>query len=255
MKHKAAELLEIIYRHYPRGLARDDPGYTKTEAYGRLSDARRRAGADSKAWNALLERAGDRFPENVPMNDSVHLPTGKMDAAYSGKIFLEPRPVLTVPPPRGLLPRGSPAIGFMISFICPYYVVYASRYVDDLEATEAALRAPLRNTALVIHDNAAHLLPLSVVTPAIRAEEEREDRERREYLLREPLQRHVIAFEPLPDEKPIMDWLAREIEVTFGCERMPPEVGSVIVPDVETNSRPFGEARIYDCVMSDTWPR
>jgi hypothetical protein len=79
------------------------------------------------------------------------------------------------------------------------------------------------------------------------------DRQRRERLLREPLQRRVIAFEPLPDEKPILDWLAREIEVTFGCDRMPPEVGSVIVPDVETNERRFGEARIYDCLMSDMW--
>src|SRR5262249_25389967 len=42
-------------------------------------------------------------------------------------------------------------------------------------------------------------------------------------------------------------------ERTFGCERMPPEVGNVIVPDVETTSRRFGEARLYDCLLSDDW--
>jgi hypothetical protein len=40
----------------------------------------------------------------------------------------------------------------MISFICPCYVVYSSRYVDDVEATEVALRAPPRTTVVVISD-------------------------------------------------------------------------------------------------------
>ncbi len=258
MKHKAAELLETIYSYYPRGLARADPGYIATEAYGRLSDACGHAGANSEAWEALLERADARFPESHSQNNSLHLRSGLMDAAYVGTIFPEPSPVPGPPPmpdrpPPGLLSRGSPTIRLAVSFICPYYVVYASRYVDDLEATEAALRAPPRNTALVIHDNVAHLLPLSVVTPAIRAEAERENRKRREYLLRTPLQRHVIAFDPLPEEKPMMDWLASDIEATFGHERMPPEVGNVIVPDVETNARLFGQARIYDCLLSDNW--
>jgi hypothetical protein len=92
-----------------------------------------------------------------------------------------------------------------------------------------------------------------VVTPEIRAEAERQDRERRERLLREPLKRRVIAFDPLPDEKPYMDWLAGDIEATFGCERMPPEVGNVIVPDVVTSNCGLGQARVYDCLLSDDW--
>jgi hypothetical protein len=99
----------------------------------------------------------------------------------------------------------------------------------------------------------SHPLQLSVVTPAIRAEAEREDRERRAHLLREPLQRRVIAFDPLPDEKSYTDWLARDIEATFECECMPPEIGNVIVPDVATNNCGLGEARIYDCLLVDGW--
>jgi hypothetical protein len=258
MKHSLAKLLETVYQHYPRGLAQDDPGYAKTEAYCRLSAARRRAGIGSEAWNALLERADARFPGHGPLNRSLHLPMGTMDAAYSGYIFMDITPRLASPPMPTLLPRDMPmggphAIGFMISFICPYYVVYSSRYVDDLEATEAALRAPPRTTVLIISDDVARLLPLSVVTPEIRAEAEREDQKRRERLRREPIKQRVIAFDPLPDEKPYTDWLTRDIEATFGCECMPPEIGSVIVPDVATNNCGLGETRIYDCLLSDDW--
>ena len=63
----------------------------------------------------------------------------------------------------------------------------------------------------------------------------------------------VIAFEPSPDEQPYAAALAREIAATFGCEPMPPEVGEIIVPDASTNLRGLGEARLYDCLLSDSW--
>jgi hypothetical protein len=256
MKHSFEELLETVYRYYPRGLTTTDPGYRETEEYGRLSNARRQAGVDKDAWNALLKRADARFPGHNILNRSLHLPMGTMDAAYSGCIFLDVTP-MPVPTPRPTRwwerPPGPHSVGFLVSFICPYYVVYSSRYVDDIEATEAALRAPRRNTVAIYSGNAMHVVPASVVQPEIRAEAEREDEERRQHLQQHPLQRRVIAFDPLLEEKPIMDHLAHDIEATFGCARMPPEVGNVTVADVATNNRGLGEARLYDCLLSDDW--
>jgi hypothetical protein len=58
--------------------------------------------------------------------------------------------------------------------------------------------------------------------------------------------RQIICFELPPDEQPYAAGIAQEIEATWGYERMPPEVGNVVVPDVATNLRRFGEARLYD---------
>jgi hypothetical protein len=47
--------------------------------------------------------------------------------------------------------------------------------------------------------------------------------------------------------------IAQEIEATYGYEPMPPEVGRVIVSDVETGGRLFGEATLYHCLFSDVF--
>ncbi|WP_437294638.1 hypothetical protein [Sorangium sp. So ce426] len=67
-----------------------------------------------------------------------------------------------------------------------------------------------------------------------------------------PTQR-VVSFDLSPDEQPYAAVIAQEIEATWGYERMPPEVGNVVVPDVATNLRRLGEARLYDCLFSDAW--
>jgi hypothetical protein len=261
MKHSVAELLETVYQYYPRGLTTDDPGYRETDTFRRLSDARRRAGVDRAAWSAFLGRASARFPQYTLVNRSLHLQMGTMDAGYSGRIILDvtpqpvPRPNLLPDPDRPSWERlpGPPTVGFMISFICPYYITYIERSVDDIEKTEAELRKPFNETIILFSEDTCYVLPASVVKPEIRAEAIREHEERLRYLRQHPLQRLVIDFEPLPDEKPIMDWLVRDIEATFGCEPMSPEVGNVIVPDVVTTRRELGEARLYDCLLADDW--
>jgi len=55
------------------------------------------------------------------------------------------------------------------------------------------------------------------------------------------------------DEQPYAAWIIHDIEATWGYERMPPEIGKMIVPDVATNRRNLGEATLYDCLLSDDW--
>ena len=63
------------------------------------------------------------------------------------------------------------------------------------------------------------------------------------------IERWYVTFELLPDERPYAEWIAREIEATFGCEPLPPEVGTVLVPDLAAPQLP-GEVRLYDCLFS-----
>ncbi|AUX34113.1 uncharacterized protein SOCE836_062810 [Sorangium cellulosum] len=65
--------------------------------------------------------------------------------------------------------------------------------------------------------------------------------------------RRILSFDLPPDEQPYATWIARDIELTWGYERMPPLVGELIVPDVATDSRSLGEATLYDCLFSDNW--
>lgn len=55
-----------------------------------------------------------------------------------------------------------------------------------------------------------------------------------------------------PDE--ISDAIAREIEATYpGYHTIPPEIGNVVVPDVDDAGAPMGEATIYTCLFSEVW--
>jgi hypothetical protein len=60
--------------------------------------------------------------------------------------------------------------------------------------------------------------------------------------------REYISFDLSPDELPYSEWIARDIEATFGCERMPPEVGTVLVPGVNLGGP--RDTRLYDCLFS-----
>lgn len=235
MMHSTDELFDIVYRYYPRGMPRTDPRYKETEEVLRLAAARRRAGAECDAWRALLRRLEEQFPENNVQNRSLHLPTGNCDAGYSGALFL---------------PTSGPGehfhdVGFLVSFLVPYYIVYSSRVVDDL--TEPPPIDPARAGYIcVFHHNKMSYLPpefADIVRPE---------------LIR-PYQKHQarrqdISFDPSPEEAPYAAWITREIETTFGGERMPPEIGKVVVPDVDvvTSLRELGEATLYDCLFSDT---
>ncbi len=66
--------------------------------------------------------------------------------------------------------------------------------------------------------------------------------------------RNDIPFDLSPDEQPYATWIAHDIERSWGYERMPPDIGCVIVPDVSTNARALGEATLFDCLFSDDHP-
>ncbi|XXY45775.1 hypothetical protein WME91_37815 [Sorangium sp. So ce269] len=225
MKHSTEELLDVVYRHYPRGIdvieQADIERYNETEEYARLVAARRRAATDER-WHALLRRIHDRFPSGV-MNDSLHLPTGSLDACYSFSIF----------PPDA---DDSRTLWFHISFLVPYYWVYSWRLVQFRRRPER-FRVDICGAHFVF--SRSMLDPKLVLDPGD------------ERLNSITFKGARVNFELSADELPYTEWVARDIEATFGCERMPPEVGLVRVPDVAVNLRTLGEARLCDCLFTD----
>lgn len=239
MRHSVNELTGIVYCYYPRGLLTNDPRYEEAEEHRRLVAARRQAGADNEPWRAMLKRLGDQFPENSVQNRSLHLPGGGWDACYSACLYLPTAPG-----------EHHHTVGFMVSFLAPYYVIYSSRTVDDLEKIEEmkARRAkPARYASVNIIPNTLVILPawMAKILPACMVESEPSP----------PMEayRNVINFDLSPDERPYAAWIAQDIEATWGYEPMPPDVGKVIVPDVATNLRLLGEATLYDCLFTDNW--
>ncbi|MDC3953117.1 hypothetical protein [Polyangium jinanense] len=64
-----------------------------------------------------------------------------------------------------------------------------------------------------------------------------------------PAERRI---ELTPEEQPYADGIAQEIAVAYpGYELMPPEIGHVVVPDVQHPSKWAGEATIYDCLIDE----
>jgi hypothetical protein len=119
MKRSLNDLLAVVHRFYARGMQQYDPGYENTEQYRRLAQARIQSGAEGNRWDVLLERLSGRLPKEKIQSGSVHLPTGRWDACYSGLFWL---------PPRGPWEKNH-VIGFLASFLVPCYVVYSSVHV------------------------------------------------------------------------------------------------------------------------------
>lgn len=226
MRHSIDNLLAVVYQHYPKNLTGDDPGYQQVEEVRRLVAAREQAGADQGRWRAFLRQVEHQFPEATMHNGSLHLPTGNYDAAYSGKLFLATA-----------AGEHSHTIGFLISFLVPYYVLYSSRVVDDLEKK----KEPSPQVVAFFEGDTCHIVPANNSLAAVAEVSKLEPR------------REILSFDFSPNEQPYTAWLAREIEATWGFERMPSEIGKIIVPDVTTNIRYFGSATLYDCLFSDQW--
>lgn len=123
-----SELLEVVYRFYPRGMCpgeQGDPGYDDTEEARRLVAAARRAVVEYPEWKAMIRRLGDRYPL---MNESLHILAGWLDPAYSAHIRVPGR-----------------RLGFHVCFLGPYYGVHrmgapgeepaASELAREIEAT------------------------------------------------------------------------------------------------------------------------
>ena len=227
-----SDLLDIVYRYYPRRLGIIDGDVEKeavrvSEEHARLVAARRKAATDER-WHAMQRRMEARFPDAPLVNYSLHLPTGDQDACYSYAIPLSDA-------------ADARTLWFQVSFLAPYYIIFSSRLTDSEIVTSP------RGFDLVFHGAPVHL-PESAVSSGLLLNPDDEDLKsvtikRRDF---------AVTFDLSPDERPYGEWIAREIEATFDWERMPPEIGTVLVPDVATNMRPLGEARLYDCLFSDS---
>jgi hypothetical protein len=120
-----SELLEVIYRFYPRGLWPDDPGFADTKEHRRLVDAARRAVAEYPTWTAMFRRLAARY---TLQNESLFLLAGGIDPAYSAYVILPGR-----------------TLGFHVCFLGPYYGIHrtgapgeepaASDIAREIEAT------------------------------------------------------------------------------------------------------------------------
>lgn len=228
MKHTLDELLAIVYRYYPRGVgfingARNDKAITDSEEHARLVAARLQAATDER-WHAMRRRIQEHFPDAPLMNFSLHLPTGGHDACYSFAIDL----------PGASKDR---TLWFHVSFLAPYYIVHRS-------GTNDIVKEPRTDFFVVTLGGIRFHVSCSLSDPKLIS------RLDDEWMKPVTIKQHYITFDLLPDERPYAEWIAREIETTFGCEPMPPEVGTVLVPELATPRLP-GEVRLYDCLFSD----
>ncbi|MFO0587291.1 MAG: hypothetical protein U0441_07125 [Polyangiaceae bacterium] len=229
MKLSVESLFEAVYRHYPRNIAVDDDLYKASEEYQRLAAARRSAGTGEQReiWYAFLRRVDERLSPAIVQNMSLHLPTGAHDAGYIGHVFL--------PDAEG---RTRPTIGLLISFLVPCYLLY--RWHVELREPDPAMVASaaasrtffLGDTMYVVKLDhpAARFIPPTVFGPQLHS---------------------VEGLDFFPEERPHADWLAQEIQKTWGAEPMPPEIGRLVVPDIALGSRRLGEATLYDCLFTD----
>ncbi len=161
-----AELIEVVYSFYPRGLYAGGLGYEDTVERQRQRDAARRGVAAFPTWKAMIRRLGARYPL---MDHSLHLLAGGLDPAYSAAIDI---------------PEGG-TLYFHVSLLGPYYGIHR---------TDA------------------------------------------------------------PGEEPAARDIAREIEAAYpGYQPIPPELGDEVVPDVALDKRWFGQATIYECLLSELW--
>lgn len=116
------ELMAIAHHFHPRGISPSAPGYDDTEEHRRLVAARRRAGTENHAWRAMLARLRALSPGKTVQDRSLHLTTGEADACYSALLWLRLDEATAVR-------EKNAALGILVSFLAPCYVVYQTSYV------------------------------------------------------------------------------------------------------------------------------
>lgn len=214
-------LRSIVHSFYPRNLRASDPGYQDTIEHRRLVAARRQAGRDNEAWRNLRERLARRFPDRPIQDNSLHLPGGNWDACYSALLWLAPRP-------------GEPreidhALGFMLSFIVPHFLVYSCSTLETEDGAEPVSTGEVEfgPDTLIVHSS-----PAQVVAP---------------------VSRYDVRYSFSEDEAPHANAIAEEIHGAFpGWTALSPEIGLTVVPDVVAGNRGLGEATLFDCLFTDS---
>ncbi len=137
MKVSRSELLDVVYRFYPRGLlpyARihappGEPFYDDSEEHRRLVEAATRGRAEYPTWEAMIDRLGQRYGLQ---NESLSLLGGMgADPAYSARVY-RPQDQNPVPP---LRIRAS--LSFHVSLLGPYYGIHDRGEPDETSAAIA----------------------------------------------------------------------------------------------------------------------
>ena len=113
MKTTRSELLDVVYRFYPRGVPNfarihvppNEPYYGDTEEHLRLVEAASRGRAEYPTWKAVTRRLGDQYGLQ---NESLSLLSGWADPAYSARIWL----------------TDETALSFHVSLLGPYYGIH-----------------------------------------------------------------------------------------------------------------------------------
>ena len=114
-----AEMLEVVYRFYPRGLIEGADGYDDTEERQHQRDAARRGVAEFPTWKAMTRRLGARYPL---IDRSLSLLAGSWDPAYSADLEIPGR-----------------TLGFHVSLLGPYYGIHRTGLpVEELPAGDLA---------------------------------------------------------------------------------------------------------------------
>jgi hypothetical protein len=128
-----SELLDVVYRFYPRGLLPlmriyvppNEPFYDDTEEHRRLMEAANRGRAEYPTWKAMIRRLQDRYSVQ---NESIRLLAGWVDPAYSARIY-RPKDLEPVP---SLSSRAS--LSFHVSLLGPYYGIHDRGEPDEKPA-------------------------------------------------------------------------------------------------------------------------
>lgn len=130
MEISRSELLHVIYRYYPRGMMAidrvhtptGDPVYADTEEHCHLMAACARGRREWRTWKAMIRRLGDRYRVQ---DESLHLLSGNIDPAYSGRVWLV---------------VGKTSIDFHVSLLGPYYGIQLPGAPDEEPAARDIVR-------------------------------------------------------------------------------------------------------------------
>ncbi|WP_437332468.1 hypothetical protein [Sorangium sp. So ce394] len=136
MKITRSELLDVVYRFYPRGVRNferihvppNEPVYEDTEEHRRLVEAANRGRAEYPTWEAMIHRMYERYRLQ---NESLNLFAGGVDPAYSARVYrprdLEPAPSLS----------SRASLSFHVSLLGPYYGIHSRGEPDEIPAAVA----------------------------------------------------------------------------------------------------------------------
>lgn len=131
MKHTIEELRAVAYHYFTRGGWSGEPDYAQTADFARQQEVHVRGSAGYGVWSAMLDRVAARYcstqaADLMIENLSLFLQsptTTPFDRCFTGALWL---------PVRGVEEKHH-ALGFSVSFVVPYYVIYSACqiYLDE----------------------------------------------------------------------------------------------------------------------------